>query len=241
MKRALSQSQASELLRAASLLPPATRDRFMRAVDSRLCSLPHRLTDGDVQSAIVTTLSTLTVTTSPHLMCDAQPKEDSMPSRSLRFDVRTGELIEDDGGPLRDGQGIRVPLNMRDSDTLSPMQREVMADKAARLRAEDATARLAPRYTTAPVDAREAAYRAMVDEMTTAWQRTPVADVRGQREGDKCTINGAPGHLNAKLECVPDKRQDSAPRRAMTMDEMQRIKDAAYEEMVRDLDWRTAR
>jgi hypothetical protein len=73
MKRSLTQSQAAELLRAASVLPPATRDGFLAAVDARLCRLPHRLNDGDVQSAIVATLSTLDVTT--HLMCDAQPKE----------------------------------------------------------------------------------------------------------------------------------------------------------------------
>jgi hypothetical protein len=77
MKRALSQSQAAELLRAASLLPPATRDAFMREVDARLCSLPHRLNDGDVNAAIISTLSTLNVTTSSHLMCDAAPQQET--------------------------------------------------------------------------------------------------------------------------------------------------------------------
>ena len=71
MKRALTPSQAAELWRAASLLPPATRDQFIAAVDRRLAGLPHRLTDDAVQSAIIATLSTFTVTTSQHFMCDA--------------------------------------------------------------------------------------------------------------------------------------------------------------------------
>jgi hypothetical protein len=70
MKRTLTRSQAAELLTAASLLLLASRDAFITEVDKRLCRLPHRLNDGDVQSAIVTTLSTLNVTTSSHLMCD---------------------------------------------------------------------------------------------------------------------------------------------------------------------------
>jgi hypothetical protein len=162
------------------------------------------------------------------------------------IDTRTGRPIEDDDDPvLRDGQTLRVPLHMRDG--VSPMQREVMADKAARL-ADDAVAkrfglsdaldlhRPGPRYCV------DAAARAHVEEvyqdekrkLQDAW-RQPVADVRGQQPGDKCTINGAPGHLNAKLECIPDKRQDAAPR-MMDAAEAQRIKDEAWLEMCRDLE-----
>jgi hypothetical protein len=73
MKRALSRSQAEELLRAASLLPLASRDQFISEVDSRLCSVRRqRLTDADVSAAIVATLTVLNVTTS-HFMCDAAP------------------------------------------------------------------------------------------------------------------------------------------------------------------------
>ena len=50
--------------------------------------------------------------------------------QGLKFDIRTGALIEDDDDVLRDGQRIVVPLNMRDS--MSPMQRAVAEDKAAR-------------------------------------------------------------------------------------------------------------
>jgi hypothetical protein len=94
----------------------------------------------------------------------------------------------------------------------------------------------------------DAAARAHVEEvyqdekrkLMEAW-RTPVADAtpvaRGQKEGDVCTINGAPGHLRKvgnKFECVPDKREDAVPR-SMTADAAQRIRDAAYEESVREL------
>jgi hypothetical protein len=72
MKRAaLTQSQAAEVLRE-SRVAGSTDARFLRAVDGRLCSLPHRLNDGDVNAAIVATLSTLSVTAS---QCYAQPKE----------------------------------------------------------------------------------------------------------------------------------------------------------------------
>jgi hypothetical protein len=77
VKRALSQSQAAELLRAASLLSPATRDEFFAAVDARLIDIPRRLTDDDIGAAIVSTLSTLTITTS-RLMCDAAPQQEAI-------------------------------------------------------------------------------------------------------------------------------------------------------------------
>jgi hypothetical protein len=71
MKRSLTKSQAEELLRAASLLPLNMRDRFITDVDSRLRSVKRQLTDSDVSSAIVATLTVLDVTTSHHFMCDA--------------------------------------------------------------------------------------------------------------------------------------------------------------------------
>jgi hypothetical protein len=72
MKRSLTRSQAEELLRAVSLLPPATRDQFIDAVDKQLCRVKRQLTDSDVSAAIVSTLTVLNVTTS-HFMCDAAP------------------------------------------------------------------------------------------------------------------------------------------------------------------------
>jgi hypothetical protein len=148
---------------------------------------------------------------------------------------------------------------MRDSADLSPMQREVMADKARRT--DDAAKRfgLSDALDLHKPGQRfcvDATARAHVEEvyqdekrkLQDAW-RTPVA--RGQQEGDVCTVReggvaeGSPGHLrmvNGKLTCVPDRRQDSAPR-GPTYDaaEGERIKAAAYAEMVDELTnaWRT--
>jgi hypothetical protein len=76
MKRALSQSQAAELLRAASLLPPATRDQFIAAVDRRLAGIARRLNDGDVSAAIITVLGDTNVRITTPVFCnDAQAEE----------------------------------------------------------------------------------------------------------------------------------------------------------------------
>jgi hypothetical protein len=56
-----------------------------------------------------------------------------------------------------------------------------------------------------------------------------VADVANH---DQCTINGAPGHLNERLDCVPDRR-DARP--VYDAIEGKRRKAEAYEQMVADL------
>ena len=54
---------------------------------------------------------------------------------------------------------------------------------------------------------------------------------RGQQPGDACTINGAPGHLNHRLECVPD-RQDRERARRTTPPRPSASRMQAYAEMV---------
>jgi hypothetical protein len=157
----------------------------------------------------------------------------------------------DERGLLKDGRAMRVPLMMRDSASLSELQRSVMGDGEARdaarrfgLNDSLALHRPGQRFCTdqAARDAVEEIYQDEKRKLQDAW-RQPVADsetsvgsheFRGQQPGDQCTINGAPGHLNHRLECIPD-RQDSAPPRTMTADAAQRIRDAAYEESVREL------
>jgi hypothetical protein len=189
-----------------------------------------------------------------------------MMRKSYEIVGRDGRIVDDDHPVLRDGETLRVPLHMRDHETLSPQQREVMADKAASL--DDAARRFGlddalglhkpgQRFSTdqAANDAREEARRQWIDEMCDAW-RKPAADAssgefRGAQEGDVCTVReggvgeGSPGHLrmvNGKLTCVPDKRsQDSASvPRTMTADAAQAIKDAAWRESVEELEsaWR---
>lgn len=88
-------------------------------------------------------------------------------------------------------------------------------------------------------DAARQAYDGMIADVSDAWKNpgngfvlahpapaTPPApapsgfaahgfgsrSMRGQQEGDQCTINGAPGHLhmvNGTPQCVPDRRSDS--------------------------------
>jgi hypothetical protein len=230
VKRALTLTQADALLRAAGLLPLATRDQFITAVDNQLRS--RHVTDADLSAAITSALSTLNVTTS-HFMCD---QEVSMP-KYLKFD-RNGAPIEDDDDILRDGQRIVVPMNMRDG--MSELQRAVAEDKARRgdgIGLVDALALHKPGQRFS-VDAAarthvEQVYQDEKRKLQDAWRTTTV---RGQQPGDQCTIDGQPGHLNHRLECVPDQRQDSV----MTTDQAQAIKDAAYNAMVAELQnaWR---
>ena len=219
MKRALSRPQADALLRAAGLLPLAARDRFLDAVDNQLCSLRRHVSDADVSAAITSALSMLNVTTS-HFMCD---QEVPMP-KYLKFD-RNGAPIEDDDDILRDGQRLVVPMNMRDG--MSELQRAVAEDKARR--ADGIGLADARAYV-------EQVYQDEKRKLQDAWRTT---SVRGQQPGDQCTIDGQPGHLNHRLECIPDQREDSVPR-VMTTDQAQAIKDAAYNAMVRELEnaWR---
>jgi hypothetical protein len=155
--------------------------------------------------------------------------------KGLKFDIHSGREIDDDDPVLRDGQRIFVPLNMCDSQ-----QREVV-EHFQHLRADDALAqhRPGPRYIVdEAARARvEQAYQDSKRELQEAW-RKPVADAagesRGAQPGDVCTINGAPGHLDHQLQCVPDKRsQDSVPR---TMDAAtaQKIRDEAWLQSVRE-------
>ena len=217
MKHGLTKSQASELLRAASVLPLTARDAFISAVDVRLCRLRQRVTDADVSVAITSALSTFDATTpSRRFMCDAVAQE-----------VPMDDDVFDENGLLRDGARYRVPMMMRDGDS-TPLQRAVAAAQARR--ADGVTLEDARRHV-------EEVYLDEKRKLQDAWRTTTT--VRGQQPGDQCTINGAPGHLNEQLECIPDKREDSVPR-VMTADAAQRIKDAAYNAMVRELEnaWR---
>jgi len=177
---------------------------------------------------------------------------------------RHGRLVE--GDIIPDGGRLRVSMMMKDS--MSPVQRAVAEDsEARRFPVVDAFGRPAGRRPgacyarPAPEDSperaaqitrefmRQEAYQDSVKEMCDAW-RKPVKDLSGESRnahpGDVCTVRGpeypfdqgAPGHLDARLVCVPDKpRRDSVPR---TMDaaDAQRIRDEAYAEFVRSHEWK---
>jgi hypothetical protein len=175
--------------------------------------------------------------------------------------IRHDDDDDDDGpfdrrGLLKDGRSTRVPMLMRDSDTLSEVQRSVITDGLQR----DAARRLGladgldlhrpgPRFCTdeSALDAKTQAYLEDVKETQEAWRRKPsgsVTEFVGARPGDVCTINGQLGHLNHRLECVPDRsdKQDSMPR-MMTADEAQRMRDEAWaaDREATEAAWRRAR
>ena len=165
------------------------------------------------------------------------------------------DRVDDDDEILRDGGRRLVPLMLKDAagnDTgevalVASWQADTIL--AARLGLADGLAlhKPGPRRCTdqAGLDAKAKAYADGVREMCDAWKNPPAesnsgsGELRGARPGDKCTINGAPGHLNHRLECVPDQRRDAMPR-TMDADAAQAIKDAAWLASVRELEdaWR---
>lgn len=205
MKRSLTRPQAAEVLRAASMLAPAAREAFLAAVDSCLSGIRHKPSDGDVAAAIVSVLGDNQTITTSCFLCDAAPRQEASMATTDDDDDAF-----DERGLLRDGKRTYVSLMMKDS--LTPLQRAIAQDAATRRGFDDSQAKQQPGPVFADRSAARQAYEDAKAEAQDAW-RNPAPDaVRGQKPGDVCTINGAPGHLNARLECVPD-RQDAADRR----------------------------
>ena len=132
-----------------------------------------------------------------------------------RYDDDDGDAF-DERGLLKDGRRVRVPLMMRDG--MSPLQRSVAEDAAARrfgLRNALDLHQPGPRFCTDAVanDAREQAYQEMCDELVNAW-RTPSAPLP------------APGAA----------ARDAEPARPVyDAAEGRRIKQAAYDAMVAEM------
>jgi hypothetical protein len=99
---------------------------------------------------------------------------------------------------------------------------------------------------------RREARRQWIDQMTDAWRQPPPTpptepmanftshgsrEFPGAQPGDQCMIDGQPGHLNHRVECIPDeRRQDSMPTGPVhDAVEGQRVKDEAYRAMVDEL------
>jgi hypothetical protein len=220
MKRSLSQTQAAELLRAASVLPPATRDEFFAAVDSRLLGIRRQLTDDDVGAAIIATLSTFNITPSRRLMCDAAPsQETTMTDDDDPFDER---------GVLKDGHTARVSIQMRDSLTAR--------DAATRRSFDDSAARYGPGPIYCDRSTAIAAYEDAKRAAENAW-RTPTEAADRRRK--KITQRDPRGREVSTFEEEEDGAapRDAAPTvpRTMTVDEARRIKKAAYDEMVAEM------
>jgi hypothetical protein len=182
------------------------------------------------------------------------------------FDARDGRVVDereglDERGVLRDGFGMRVPLYLCDS-----MQKGVAADAKRRSRVvqRDPMGRVRSVYeeeeeaadgamfdaalhrpgfrVLSGADDSEAqkAYREYCDAQCNAWKtRDAPAGAYPYdpgREGQNCTINGAPGTLQRRgdaLVCVANGESSNSDTVPRTMDAVtaQRIRDQAWEEM----------
>jgi hypothetical protein len=153
------------------------------------------------------------------------------------------DSLFDRNGILRDGAVTRVRLMMRDgaiNPRLTPAQRAKAAQQtedavAARFGLTDGLQLHKPGFRrvtdSAALERVRQAYNDVDAAAANAWRSDASGSFRGQQAGDLCTVNGAPGHLNDKLECVPDRRQDAAAFDA---------KAAAYAEYDREMEnaWR---
>jgi hypothetical protein len=122
---------------------------------------------------------------------------------TAKYFNREGDEIDersalDRHGIMRDGIAMRVPLQMRD---------------ASRLTIDASLHR--PGFRVGDTDVRDARQQAndeYLHDLTNAW-KSQESKVSGfgstefrsaQQEGAVCTINGFPGHINSKGECIAD-------------------------------------
>lgn len=119
----------------------------------------------------------------------------------------------DHRGILRDGARVSVGMLVRDSNDAwrDTMHGHLSKDGVARrFGLADGLELNRPGYRhvtdAAALDAVEQAYRDYDAAECERWKTCGDAtrEFRGQQPGDQCTINGAPGHLNSNLECIPD-------------------------------------
>jgi hypothetical protein len=146
------------------------------------------------------------------------------PIKQRRRDAMRRPIRDDDFNPdgtLKDGHSMRVPVRMIDAVPSAHAPRARVVDAAGngdRLSLSRLGARriadTSP-YAAEMRAARDAAYRAYLDDLTTAYKNPSSSGAfsRGEQPGDHCTVDGRAGHLqrrNGQLVCVPDQRRDAA-------------------------------
>ena len=145
-------------------------------------------------------------------------------------------IIGHDGKPtrvIRDGGHVRVRMSMMDH-ALPPSVRAAMRDSTTPL--HDGRGNKPghkPGFVMSDAaqqnELKQQAYDLYDAAATSAWIGNPPTGAgerggqRGQREGDLCTINGAPGYLRYdddadEMVCVPDGNRDS--RSGLTLDQL---------------------
>jgi len=188
-----------------------------------------------------------------------------MSRRFQVFDARGRPVDDDDAfderGVIRDGYGMRVPLEFMDStqkavrtdarkkvtqfDPFGRVKSTYEEEEANSMMTDAELALHRPGYrTSATVNDDEAvkAYNEYVRNLTDSWRKCdaqppPGAYPLSAGAGTACAINGAPGALVESddgewLVCKPVSRTDTVPAGPVyDAAEGQRIKDAAWEEM----------
>jgi hypothetical protein len=192
----LTDRQNDQIHRPASLVPPHRHDAFLENV-ARVLADSARPSNDDVGRAITLVLPTHGVAASSRRSATTTTtaKEITM--------SRTQHRIDDDDDELQDGQHLRVPMRLIDQ-----LQRELRDD------GDDDAGSHKPGYRITDAQQHDpSVYKTYDDDIETAWQKPPSGGFVGQREGDLCTIDGAPGHLktiNGELSCVPDRERDAS-------------------------------
>jgi hypothetical protein len=142
---------------------------------------------------------------------------------------------DEDDRILQDGQTLRVPVTMMDSQQHAVVRHfnRVYDAGPVRITAADGSASGLHRpgfrvesgggpggqlLRDSDRAARETAYELYDEQITNAWQgNQPTGAGRGKfvgaQEGDSCTLDGRRGHLEmvgGQLQCVPDRAADTA-------------------------------
>lgn len=133
----------------------------------------------------------------------------------------------DDDRILADGARLRVPMTLMDASG----RRTVRVDDVLSLN------RPGFRYQTDSVAQRtlDQIYNDVADLDSNRWRNPApqsIADAgNGAKPGDRCSIDGEPGRLNEKLECVPDdgdETQDGHDERAKAYREVEAAAENAW-------------
>lgn len=150
---------------------------------------------------------------------------------------------DDDDEVIRDGETLRVPLMLRDGELMElPIwQRDALL--SMRYRMSDAEmAKHRPGYRFADKAGSRAkmdAYNASVREMCDAWRPMLARNHADNSPVINAPSTATPGHLDHRLQCIPDRREDAAPPasppRFMDADEAWRIRSRAYDAMVDEM------
>lgn len=138
---------------------------------------------------------------------------------------------------LRDGERLRVSLEMRDS--VKPVAATAFRPDNFLFDSAGRAVVGRPGFVGGDRSASDAAYAASVIALRDAWRQDLPAGAypyTASKEGTQCTVNGASGVLvreGDSLVCRPTARADAA--QPISISDAQKIRDAAYLAMVDEM------